>query len=53
MTPTTYTGRERRKTQRRQHSDRRTMIRFEPSKDPRRKILERRFYSVWEGRNGF
>lgn len=48
-----YRGQERRRIQRRQITERREMIRFEPSKDPRRKILERRQYSVWDGRNAF
>ena len=43
-----YSGRERRRVERRQLSDRRSMIRFELNKEPRRNILERRQYNVWD-----
>lgn len=43
-----YIGRERRRIERRQLSDRRTMIRFEPNKEPRRIVLERRQFNVWD-----
>ncbi len=43
-------GKERRKQQRRSGEDRRDMIRFEPDKDDRRQIEDRRkdHHSVWD-----
>lgn len=49
---TVYTGIERRHYSRRQ-TERREMIRFEPSKEPRRVLKDRRIYSHWDGRNAF
>lgn len=48
-----YNGPERRIEQRRKSDDRRDMLRFEPSKDPRRSGKDRRVKSVWDSRNGF
>ncbi len=50
-----YIGSERRAEQRRNSSDRRTAIRFEPDKTPRRSGRDRRTHgkSVWDGRDGF
>jgi hypothetical protein len=41
-----YRGYEKRMLQRRELSDRRDMIRYEPEKDPRRKGLDRRIEGV-------
>ena len=50
-----YTGPERRKGERRKNKDRREMMRFEPSKDPRRSGKDRRKTAgkgdLWEGRD--
>ncbi len=49
-----YTGPERRKQQRRKISERREEIRYEPEKEPRRKLKDRRKpSSIWDDRNGF
>ena len=48
-----YTGPERRVEQRRKKSDRRDMMRFEPTKTPRRSGKDRRQKSIWDDRNGF
>lgn len=48
-----YKGPERRIQQRRQSEDRRDMLRFEPTKDPRRTGKDRRIKSIWDTRNGF
>ncbi len=48
-----YNGPERRIEQRRKIPDRRDMLRFEPSKTPRRSGKDRRVKSVWDDRNGF
>lgn len=49
-----YTGEERRKGQRRKEKDRRTMVRFEPEKEPRRKNNGRRKddgVDIWDRRD--
>ena len=50
-----YTGPERRKDERRKSNDRRDMMRFEPSKDPRRSGKDRRKTNgksdMWDGRD--
>lgn len=45
-----YTGRERRKGDRRKKRDRREMYRFEPERDPRRARMDRRKYklNIWK-----
>jgi len=48
-----YKGPERRVAQRRKSEDRRDMLRFEPTKEPRRKNKDRRVKSIWDSRNGF
>lgn len=48
-----YKGPERRIAQRRKNEDRRDMLRFEPTKDPRRSNKDRRVNSIWDARNGF
>lgn len=48
-----YKGPERRVEQRRKSEDRREMLRFEPTKDPRRTGKDRRVKSIWDNRNGF
>jgi len=48
-----YNGPERRIEQRRKNEDRRDMLRFEPTKTPRRIGKDRRVKSVWDNRNGF
>lgn len=50
---TTYTGPERRKSQRRTGKDRREMVRFELEKDPRRSGKDRRVNDkdIWERRD--
>ena len=46
-----YKGPERRIEQRRKSEDRRDMLRFEPTKDPRRTGKDRRLKSIWDNRN--
>ena len=50
-----YTGPERRKGERRKNKDRRDMMRFEPTKEPRRSGKDRRKSAgkgdMWEGRD--
>lgn len=49
-----YTGTERRVEQRRKNADRREMVRFEPEKEPRRKLKGRRKEDgadVWDKRD--
>ena len=50
-----YTGPERRKGERRKNTDRRDMMRFEPTKDPRRSGKDRRKTNgkddMWDGRD--
>lgn len=48
-----YKGPERRIEQRRKKEDRRDMLRFEPTKTPRRSNKDRRIKSIWDDRNGF
>lgn len=48
-----YKGPERRVAQRRKNEDRRDMMRFEPTKTPRRTGKDRRVKSIWDDRNGF
>jgi len=48
-----YKGPDRRIEQRRKSEDRRDMLRFEPTKTPRRSGKDRRVKSVWDDRNGF
>ena len=50
-----YAGPERRKGERRKNTDRRTLMRFEPTKEPRRSGKDRRKSGgkgdMWEGRD--
>lgn len=50
-----YTGPERRKEERRKNTDRRDMMRFEPTKNPRRSGKDRRKTGgkddMWDGRD--
>lgn len=55
MAATRYAGPERRRTHRREQTERRQMIRFEPNNPPRRSGRDRRRHGagVWEGRDRF